>query len=92
MTQARMYKPADLFYDAAWNSDEEYVEVFLKVKADWRYDCLHGGEVEGLPRYLAEMAENEWATYDLVPQKTVEQVKADLDKAGFEWKKIIDWL
>lgn len=92
MSSIRMYKPSDLFYDAAWNEDGEYVEVFLKVKADWEYDCLHSGEVEGLPRYLENMAENEWATYDIVPQKTVEQVKADMDKAGFEWKKIIDWL
>jgi hypothetical protein len=92
MDEVRIYNPSELFYDAAWNGDEDYVEVFLKVKDDWRYDCLDSSQVEGLPRYLENMAENEWATYDIVPQKTVEEVKADMDKAGFEWRKIIDWL
>lgn len=87
----KVYSPAELHFDAAWDEDSEHVEVFLKVIEDPEYDCLDSCQVSGLPRYLSNMAENEWATEN-DPSKTVEEVKADMLKAGFVHRKIITWL
>lgn len=87
----RVYKPAELYFDAAWDSDEEHVEVFLKVIDDPRYDCLDSEQVAGLPHYLSNLSENSWGT-EYHPAMTVDEVTADMNNAGFVYRKIIDWL
>lgn len=87
----QVFAPSELFFDAAWDAEQCHVEVFMKVIADPRYDGLDSDQVDRLPRYLSNMAENEWAAYER-PEITVEQVMTDMQAAGYIHKKIIDWL
>lgn len=95
MEEEKVYTPKDLYFDAVlanyYYDDNKYVMVFLNDKETESEDCLGDHNVTGLPSYLTNQMENEWAA-DFHPDKTVEEVYADMVASGFTHKKMIDWI
>jgi hypothetical protein len=87
----RVYEPSELFFDVAYDSFEEMAIVYVVDKETESHDSLDDGQVNGLPAYLFNQMENEWAP-DYSRNMSVEDIMRDMIAAGFEHQKMIDWL